>query len=93
MTEAMTVLRELATHRASTRLLTSDDARAILTHIDSLTAELAAAKGELRGIANSTGCVDACPCWAKLRRKAERAIALTSATPAPAPPALPRTPQ
>lgn len=46
MTEAMTVLRELAAHRASTRLLTSDDARAIVAHIDSLTAELAAAKAE-----------------------------------------------
>jgi len=43
---AMTVLRELAAHRASTRLLTSDDARAILAHIDALTAELAAAQAE-----------------------------------------------
>jgi len=58
------------------------DARAILAHIisqaeqiEALTAERDAAKGELREIANSTGCVDACPCWAKLRRKAERAIA------------------
>ena len=28
----------------------------------------------LRSIANNTGCVEACPCWAKLRRKAERAL-------------------
>ena len=28
----------------------------------------------LRSIANNTGCVEACPCWAKLRHKAERAL-------------------
>ena len=48
---------------------------ALEKRIAELTAELAAAKAELRDIANSTGCVDACPCWAKLQRKAERAIA------------------
>jgi len=50
------------------------DARAILDHITALTAERDAAVSELRGIARSTGCVDACPCWAKLRRKAQQAI-------------------
>ena len=29
----------------------------------------------LERISNSTGCVDACPCWAKLRRQASAAIA------------------
>jgi hypothetical protein len=53
----------------------ADDARAILDHITALTAERDAAVSELRGIARSTGCVDACPCWAKLRRKAQHAIA------------------
>jgi hypothetical protein len=52
----------------------ADDARAILAHITALTAERDEAVAELLGIANSTGCGDACPCWAKLRRKAERAI-------------------
>jgi hypothetical protein len=42
--DALTVLRELATHRASTRLMTSDDARAILDHITALTAERDAAE-------------------------------------------------
>ena len=28
----------------------------------------------LRSIANNTGCVEACPCWAKLRHKAIRAL-------------------
>jgi hypothetical protein len=28
----------------------------------------------LEKIANNTGCVDACPCWAKLRRIAEKAL-------------------
>ena len=29
----------------------------------------------LERISNSTGCVEACPCWAKLRRQARAAIA------------------
>jgi hypothetical protein len=45
--DALTVLRELATHRASTRLMTSDDARAILDHITALTAERDAAVAEV----------------------------------------------
>jgi hypothetical protein len=43
-------------------------------NIDALTAERDTAVAELDSIAKSTGCVDACPCWAKLRRKARRAI-------------------
>lgn len=63
MTEAMTVLRELAAHRASTRLLTSDDARAILAHIDSLTAEPAAKEAEiarLQDVLQHIGTVGTC---------------------------------
>jgi hypothetical protein len=39
----LTVIAELASHRASTRLFTSDDARAILAHIADLEARAAAA--------------------------------------------------
>jgi hypothetical protein len=48
--DAMTVLRELATHRASTRLIASAEARAILDHITALTAERDAAVAEVAQI-------------------------------------------
>lgn len=39
-----------------------------------LKAEIERLRKALRRIATNTGCVEACPCWAKLRRKAERAL-------------------
>ena len=73
MTEAIVRLlrRQMS---APVPMLDSDDARAILAHIDALTAERDTAVAALNSIAKSTGCGEACPCWAKLRRKAERAI-------------------
>ena len=42
--------------------------------ITRLRGEIERLRAALRSIANNTGCVEACPCWAKLRRKAERAL-------------------
>lgn len=37
-------------------------------------AEIERLRACLEAVANNTGCVEACPCWAKLRRKAELAL-------------------
>jgi len=48
-------------------IVPNEDARAIVAAYDTAVA--------IRdSIAKSTGCVEACPCWAKLRRKAQRAV-------------------
>lgn len=36
--------------------------------------EIVRLRAALLSIANNTGCVEACPCWAKLRQRAERAL-------------------
>lgn len=48
--------------------------RAYIAMNEELIDQLEVARAALLKISNSTGCVDACPCWAKLRRTARSAL-------------------
>lgn len=54
--------------------------RALVAERDAALAEAARLREALTKISQSTGCVEACPCWQRLRIKARAALAKDQAT-------------
>lgn len=64
------ILEQLRLLESGARWMCAETADTLEDAVD----EIERLRAALRSIANNTGCVEACPCWAKLRGKAERAL-------------------